>query len=241
MSKSWKNSSLKAVQNYSHTCKIQLTTDPEMPEKLVKGIKTLERNPKVKLTVEEIPEDRNDELYKHAMSVKNDGNIVKIADNLVKIAKSEYERAKLVYMWLGENLKYDLESCKKGKIPNQSAEAVLRSGKSVCAGFSTLGKQIGQRVGLNILEIEGYAKKKSGETGYKWEKPNHAWNVVRLENGRDLLFDATWGAGQSSSKQMKKCKKDVWTKEYRDYWFDTGVSKKENLILKNLVESITHL
>ena len=119
---------------------------------------TLARNPCTKLTVDEIQESRNDKLYEHAMSVKNTGDIPKIADSLVKIANSEYERAKLVYMWLGENLKYDLAACRTGKIPSQSAEAVLKSGKSVCAGFSTLAKQIGLRAGLNIFEIEGYAK-----------------------------------------------------------------------------------
>ena len=115
---------------------------------------TLARNPCTKLTVDEIQENRNDKLYEHAMSVKNTGDIPKIADSLVKIANSEYERAKLVYMWLGENLKYDLAACRTGKIPSQSAEAVLKSGKSVCAGFSTLAKQIGLRAGLNIFEID---------------------------------------------------------------------------------------
>jgi len=237
----------------------------------------LARNPCTKLSVDEIEEKRNDILYEHAMSVKNTGDILKITDALMKIANTEYERAKLVYMWLGENLKYDLAACRTGKIPSQSAEAVLKSGKSVCAGFSTLAKQIGQRAGLKILEIEGYAKKKSGATGYSWAKPNHAWNVVRLENGRDIVFDATWGAGQSSTPVSKpnsnqKCKpksgstktsttktstssksvsktktpSDIWTKEYRDYWFDTDPYffalrhlPKEGLEKWSLVEKIT--
>ncbi|XP_018410825.1 PREDICTED: kyphoscoliosis peptidase-like [Nanorana parkeri] len=91
---------------------------------------------------------------------------------------------------------------------------VFRTRKGVCAGYSSLFKQMCSIAGVKCEEVIGYAKGASYKIGQKFSDTNHAWNMVYLE-GRWHLLDSTWGAGSVDKKT------DSFEFSYKEYYFLT--------------------
>ena len=63
----------------------------------------------------------------------------------MKPCKTDVERARAVIRWIGENVQYDGNFLKTGKITgDQSAEAVILTGRAVCEGYSNAFKFLGK-------------------------------------------------------------------------------------------------
>lgn len=63
---------------------------------------------------------------------------------------------------------------------NQSAYSALVYGRTVCAGYARALQYVLQQLGIPCYYVMGYA----GE--------NHAWNIVKLEDGQYYNVDSTW-------------------------------------------------
>ena len=61
----------------------------------------------------------------------------------MKPCKTDVERARAVIRWIGENVQYDGHFLKTGERGDQSAEAVILSGRAVCEGYSNVFKLMG--------------------------------------------------------------------------------------------------
>jgi hypothetical protein len=68
---------------------------------------------------------------------------------------------------------------------------------------------------LNIRKVSGYAKGFGFDPSQKFNRSNHAWNVIEID-GRWSIFDATWGQGNGTAVNGKLVSK----KEFDPYWFD---------------------
>ncbi|MBK8192659.1 MAG: hypothetical protein IPK76_05510 [Lewinellaceae bacterium] len=91
-------------------------------------------------------------------------------------------------MWLAENIEYDDESYNSGSDGDNSAEGVLSNKKAVCEGFSNLFLALGERMGLEIEKVVGYAKGYGYSPGMKFKETDHAWNIIKInENWRILM------------------------------------------------------
>ncbi|KAM3931986.1 kyphoscoliosis peptidase-like isoform 2-T2 [Leptodactylus fuscus] len=94
-------------------------------------------------------------------------------------------------------------------------EEILRSGKGVCAGYSSLFQDMCSRAGITCISVNGYGKGAGYQVGQKIpDESNHAWNMVFLE-GRWHLLDSTWGAGNTSENSSK------FTFMYNEFYFLT--------------------
>src|SRR5262249_47403666 len=93
-----------------------------------------------------------------------------------------------------------------------SAEAVLKSRKTVCAGYANLFEQLAREAGLEVVHITGSSKGYGYAAGTK-PATNHAWNAVKFD-GRWHLIDATWGAGSVEAKKG-------FVKALEEHWFLT--------------------
>lgn len=135
-----------------------------------------------------------------------------------QVTETDLEKARAIYIWLSDNISYDVKSINKNKFGDNSAEGVLKSKKAVCAGYAALFDFLGKKMNLEIREVAGYSKNSPVEQNWYFvgEEPGHAWNVIKI-NGSWKVFDATWGAGSGDDDKRGKL---VFTKEYTDNWFN---------------------
>lgn len=111
-----------------------------------------------------------------------------LVEKIKTCAKTELEKAWLLFCWIGKNIRYDLQ-CK-----NNSAESVFRERVGVCRGFVSLYHECCSLLSIECLEISGYAKQSFLKSGENLQNSPHAWNAIILDEYTYLL-DPTWGAG----------------------------------------------
>lgn len=134
------------------------------------------------------------------------------------IADSDLEKARAIYVWLADNISYDVKSINKNKRGDNSALGVLNSKRAVCEGYARLFEFFGKKMELDIRFVGGYSKNDVSEDSWDFEdeEGDHAWNVIKI-NGEWRVFDATWGAGSGNDDARGRL---VFTKDYSDNWFD---------------------
>lgn len=130
-----------------------------------------------------------------------------LAQALCKNIKSEEEKARVIFTWLAENIRYDLDGVgKEGPEADSQQEynekrvkSAFKKQRGVCMDYALLYQKMAESVGLECAFISGNSKGSLlGGLG------NHAWNAVKIK-GKWNLLDATWGAGQIvNNKQFRK-------------------------------------
>lgn len=135
-----------------------------------------------------------------------------LAKYLVGPAKTDREKAQLIYRWVADRIAYDAEAYFSGKPPNDTAETVLARRKAVCAGYAKLFEALATRAGLEAVTVYGHAKGIGFVPGQDIKKHPHAWNAVKVD-GKWQLLDSTWGAGDLNGKEFRK--------KYRPFFFLT--------------------
>ena len=110
------------------------------------------------------------------------------AKKSVASAKTDMEKARALFSWIGYNIVYDYSFKKE----SYTAAGTWKNRTGVCEGYVLLYIQMAKAVGLNAEYISGYAKNTADyNPGNPLEK--HGWGVVHI-NGKHVLFDVTWGA-----------------------------------------------
>lgn len=161
--------------------------------------------------------DEFDQLDKYARNTpeKYSGTLQTLSAYLVTPAKNDLEKVRLLYTWIATHIRYDAAAYNSGVFKDElSASSVLKRRTAVCEGYSTLFKELGRRMGLDIEKISGYAKGYGHIEGEKFSEINHAWNAVRI-NDKWQLIDVTWGSCYGFTKNRK-----LETKiRFDAYWF----------------------
>jgi len=142
-------------------------------------------------------------------------NVATLSSYLKSRSTTDLEKARAIYIWLTDNVSYDDDAFNSGGYGDYSPEGLLSSRKAVCEGFSNLYLALGEEMGLNIRKVSGYAKGFGYAPGRKFERSNHAWNVIEID-GQWKIIDATWGQGNGTAVNGKLVSK----KEFDPYWFD---------------------
>lgn len=88
---------------------------------------------------------------------------------------TDYEKEKIAHDALIGKVKYDLNAPM-----NQSAYSALVYGRTVCAGYARAFQYILQQLKIPCYYVTGYAGQ------------NHAWNIVKLDDGQYYNVDSTW-------------------------------------------------
>jgi hypothetical protein len=140
-------------------------------------------------------------------------SIAEVADYIAGIADGELELAWAAYVWVTDNIAYDVDSYFRGTSTRYDAEGVFKTGKSVCSGYSALYRELCERLGLDAVEIAGWSKGYGYRDGDRFTQTNHAWNAVSI-GGEWLLVDTTWGAGSVDGRDF--------IKDFTAFWFGTA-------------------
>lgn len=133
-------------------------------------------------------------------------------------AKTDYEKALAVHIWLSNNIAYDYDNYFGNEYaePVHDAYECLVQRKGVCGNFADLFEAMMTVLGIPCAQVVGYSGcyKSDAET-----IEDHAWNAVYID-GRWILCDATWDCVDAISKGKREYgtpHKDATTLEYFDY------------------------
>ena len=152
---------------------------------------------------------------------KNVQSVDELVSYFSSIEAKPIEKARMIYVWLTDNISYDDKAYNLKNIGDNSSSTVFKTKKAVCAGFANLYTDLGEKLGLEIETISGVAK------GYEFEENvsddleesiNHAWNAIRID-GEWRVFDATWGEGYGMSNKKGKLES---TKKFDETWFNVN-------------------
>ncbi len=151
-------------------------------------------------------------IDKYASSVRYDGtSIFELASLLSHYARTEAEKARIIYSWIAYNITYDVPAYLSGNYGDLSPQGVLKSRRGVCSGYANLYKALARAMGLDVVVVDGYAKGYGYAIGNATQI-NHAWNVVKI-NKKWYLLDSTWGAGSINNGQFNR--------QFNPYYFAT--------------------
>lgn len=117
--------------------------------------------------------------------------VIEKAEALTKGLKSDEDKAKAVYDYIINNVKYDLKKQKSiasGYLPN--IEEIMNSGSGICYDFAAIYAGMLRSVGISTKLIMGTSKNVKGY---------HAWNEV-LVNGKWVIVDTSY---DSQANQVK--------------------------------------
>ncbi|MFC7772988.1 transglutaminase domain-containing protein [Flavobacterium sp. GCM10027622] len=140
----------------------------------------------------------------------------KLAQRINADFTNDYEKVRAVYTWIANNVVYDFAESKGYQFEYKSkaemelllqksevalASRVLSKKKAVCQGYSALFKVICDELKITSRVVSGDGKTSINDIGEKFY-PDHAWNIVTVEN-KEYLIDVTWGAGTYSNRFEK--------------------------------------
>jgi len=124
--------------------------------------------------------------------------VVDLARELTAGLTDDYDKARVISLWIQENIRYDYATLavRRGMTQDeteeltghelvggldasdQDADTVLSRRMGVCAGYANLTEAMLDAVGIPVVYVANSMR-------------NHAWNVARI-NGRDVYIDNTW-------------------------------------------------
>nr|XP_008103737.1 PREDICTED: kyphoscoliosis peptidase isoform X1 [Anolis carolinensis]XP_008103738.1 PREDICTED: kyphoscoliosis peptidase isoform X1 [Anolis carolinensis]XP_008103739.1 PREDICTED: kyphoscoliosis peptidase isoform X1 [Anolis carolinensis] len=140
-------------------------------------------------------------------------NVRDSVENLVKVlvqkAPTDLKKVRAIWMWICHHIEYDVEWLRGNTKTSLDPEGILKSGKTICAGYAKLFETMCCIAGIRCERLTGIAKGKG--SGFKNDK-RHAWNAVYLD-GKWHLLDCTWGSGYVNG--------DKFTFRHKEFYFLT--------------------
>jgi len=115
---------------------------------------------------------------------------------------SEEEKAKSIYEWITNNIKYDVSIYNQHKRKSQIVSDVLKRKKATCEGFAHLFHDMCIAADIKAHTIKGYAKDILFRYGDTFHISNHTWNAVKIDNNW-YLVDVTYGSGAIQRKERQ--------------------------------------
>lgn len=155
----------------------------------------------------------------HAVSTKRvqEKDLTSLTNYLTRPAKNDVEKARVIFTWITDNIRYDTKSFFSGKSGVYKSSDLLKAKSSVCEGYSNMFLDMATIAGLEAVKISGFSKGYGFKDGDTVGVPNHAWNGIKI-NGKWYLIDSTWGAGIIDDNRQ-------FVKRFEDFFFLTDPSK----------------
>ena len=143
--------------------------------------------------------NENETLWRYAFSKRLDQffSIKELKQFILDSPNTcDIEKLWLIYIWITNNVKFDYYNymSQTYKVKSFKIDMIFKNGKSLCAGYSNLFKDLCDACGIMCFNVSGFAK------AYSYNVINdvlekHAWNAVCID-GQMKLVDCAWGAGE---------------------------------------------
>ncbi len=113
--------------------------------------------------------------------------------------KTTYQKVQAIYNWITKNVRYDYAHLNDSTYKLQyTAYAAAINKTAVCQGYANLFYRLANDAGIDCRIITGTADGGNGVWG------PHAWNIVKMDDGKYYCLDATWDEGRSSYSYFLK-------------------------------------
>ncbi len=122
-----------------------------------------------------------------------------IADALTAETSNDFEKAFSFYVWIANNITYDIHGFNSGDLPDYRPKAVLHTKLAVCEGYARLFKNLCDEAGVRCEIIRGYSKGYGYTIGQKFNVANHSWNAIYIDDAWHLI-DVTWAARKTNDR-----------------------------------------
>ncbi|PWU04912.1 MAG: hypothetical protein C5B52_00580 [Bacteroidetes bacterium] len=132
------------------------------------------------------------------LPASNRSDLNRITDSISKTFQSDEFRARAAFKWVTEHIGYDCGNYSDSLLNRNSIEAILKSKKSLCSGFSNILVYMCRELKIECVNINGYAKTSGRDLFVHADsmKNNHTWNAIKINNEWKLV-DPTWASGYS--------------------------------------------
>ena len=130
-----------------------------------------------------------------------------LAQQLTSPFSSLTDKARSIFTWLHHNIAYDAAGFFSGNIMPSTPGGTIASGLAVCEGYAGLFTALATTAGLESFVVGGHGmgygmnRLEPGQPVPSFNS-NHAWNVVRIDDGEWKLLDPCWGAGHLEDDQQ---------------------------------------
>lgn len=139
----------------------------------------------------------------------------KLAHQIAKDFKTDIERVRALYTWMGYYIDYDIKennfplysySNEEERIINERKYAkrlskrVLTKRKAVCQGYSYLFKAICDILNIKSTIVTGGSKTLTRDIGKRYNS-DHAWNIITINNQKHFI-DVTWASQRDDTKYV---------------------------------------
>ena len=164
------------------------------------------------------------EIDNYVLGLKTNRDIgeAELVQLLTEHSQTKIEKARAIFIWLARNIRYDTNYSIFSK------DIAFKRHKGVCAAYSELFQSLGELAGLEVVYIYGDAKTSNYKRPSDIDKRGHAWNAVKVDNGRWALVDATWGAGYVEKGKFKRKLNDQWFDPAPEFFVFTHLPKDDN-------------
>lgn len=154
-----------------------------------------------KSLIDKLRTNKGIETYAKAKTRAKFKTVQEVGEYLAKCpyVQNDTEKAWLVFLWITDNIGFDVKSYLSDNKSKNDAQNVLTRGSSTCYGYSEFFNDLSKRLGIeSVVSTSGYSKAFGYRVGNKLTK-NHRWNAFRAkEDGMWRYVDSTWGAGHVS-------------------------------------------
>jgi len=155
-----------------------------------------------------------------------------LADTLTTAFKTDSEKVRAIYYWIGHNIAYDCHAFhlaqsnfNYNELYDERDARTLSKRKGVCEDYAALFYSMCKEVGVTCVVITGYGaydvKAAISMNSDGVLNLTHAWDAVKI-NGTWRLVDPTWSSGYCDENVTK------FTKAFTYSWF--MVSPKDFLV-----------
>lgn len=119
-----------------------------------------------------------------------------LSDEIVKDAKSDYEKVFLLYQWMTRNICYDYDAVRGLSARIVAPSEVLALRRSVCEGYANLLQALVQAQNIPCIIVQALCL--DADAGGWWTEEyisasevNHVYNEAFVD-GRWIVMDSTW-------------------------------------------------
>jgi hypothetical protein len=123
-------------------------------------------------------------------------SLTRTTDNIAKYLaqnfKTDKEKMRAIFVWLGSNIQYDIENMFAINFYESKEDKIvkpLRTRKGICENYASLFTEIAVKTGVPSFVVEGYTV----QDDFADYLP-HAWCAALIDTTW-FMFDPTWGSG----------------------------------------------
>jgi len=120
------------------------------------------------------------------------GTTNNIAKYITQNFKTDKEKTRAIFVWLGSNIQYDVENMFAINFYESKEDKIvkpLRTRKGICENYAALFTEVAVKTGVPSFVVEGYTV----QDDFADYLP-HAWCAALIDTTW-FMFDPTWGSG----------------------------------------------